>query len=186
MKGLIIENEWDADISIKAFLNDNPKLFSTVKEQLHSIHMEPRSMLPLILESDAIIVASTWMYKNQLDDYLNAFLNPKFPKKIKFFIHAFVDKLNDWGNYKETWAREEQLFNKIKRILTKGHTIYDFFEDHCTSRKQITDELNYFRKKEKRHRYGYFELKYDKKSNLFYSNHKWYTLEKIKEDFKIS
>lgn len=63
MKAIIIENEYEVDESIQAFLKDNPSLFSEVQEELYCLHRDVRGLIPEILNNDAIITASTWMYK---------------------------------------------------------------------------------------------------------------------------
>jgi len=71
MKALIIENEYDVDSSIRAFLKDNPSLFESVNEQTFCKHREMMDLARFIHEADAIIIATTWMYKDQVIEYLD-------------------------------------------------------------------------------------------------------------------
>jgi hypothetical protein len=182
MKALIIENEFDVDHSIKAFLKDNPKLFSEVEEQIFCKDRPAEDLKSSILKADAIIVASTWMYKDQLEEYLNSFLHPKFPKKLKFFIHSFTRTINEWGHGYEFW-NEKDLFAKIKQLRSKGHKLYDFFEDP-RKKHNIIDDLNLSHSDHKRAKYVYKPMIYSAENDLFYLNHPYYDLQGMIEDHK--
>lgn len=169
MKGLIIENEYEVDGYIQCFLKDNPRLFESIQEELYCLHRGTESLLPEVLKNDAIIVSSTWMYKDQLDEFLDAFLNPKFPKKMIFFVHWITRTINEWKN-DSIWTTESQdRFNKIKKLIQSGNTIYDFSEDYDYKGPKIMDGLDGYSSKYGRDKYGYWEVKYSKKYDLFYT-----------------
>lgn len=178
MKALIIENEYELDESIQAFLKDFPDLFEEVQEELFCLQRGKEELLPYILESDAIIVASTWMYKGQLEEFIDAFLDKRFPKKISFFIHNFVHSVNEW---KHGFSQEKRIFEKIVKLHSSGHTINDFGEGY--KGEQINDGLNYI-KTIPRTKYVYYKVSYSKPSKLFYSKHQFYTLKEVQEDEK--
>lgn len=185
MKALIIENERSIEYSVKAFLKDNPDLFEDVDDEMYCLDRQTEDLLPKILASDALIVSSTWLYKDQLNDYLDAFLNPKFPKKMKFYIHQFTWQVNDWQYNDSTFMREPELFQKIKGILAAGHTIYDFFEDPKTrAGSDVIDNLNISHELHSRGKYVAFEMKYSKREDMLYIPHEYYNLKSNIEEFK--
>lgn len=179
MKGLVIENEFTVDESVQAFLKDNPTLFTEVDEQLYCLQRGLEEMKHYILENDAIIVASTFMYKDQLEDYLDAFLNPKFPKKMTFYIHGLIRKLNGW-KYDSIWSDEKELFEKVKQLMENGHKIYEFGEDYDA--KEVVDDLNFSHKERSRHMYTEQTVKYSKEHDLFYTGK--YDLKDLIKEFK--
>lgn len=180
MRAVVIENEYDVDNYIKAFIKDNPKLFSHVEEMTFAQHRGEEAILEEVLKSEAIIVATTWMYKDQVEEYLDAFLNEKFPVK-SIFVHHFVNTLNEW----KTRSWDKKLFDKVKQIFEKGFKIYDFMEDPDRN-DRILDGLNMVGEKDfPRSKYTYFEIKYSKENNLFYIDHKYYNLKsQIEEEQK--
>lgn len=181
MKALIIENEYVPDESILAFIKDNPDEFESVQEELYCLHRSEKELLGYILKNDAVIVASTWMYKDQLRTFLKGLNDPKFPKKISFYVHRFVRTLNEWKQ--DGWRGEKDLFAGIKLLLKNEHIIYSYEEDP-EGDDSIYDDLNYSHEPRKRSKYIKFLLKYDKDSDLFYTDHQYYTLEKQIEDEK--
>lgn len=174
MKALIIENEWEVDYSIQAFLKDNPKLFKSVQEELFCIKRPTEQFLPFILNNDAIIVASTWMYKDQLLEFVDGMLNPKFPPK-KIFAHWILNTLNRWkhGN-----MDERELFLKVKQLLEKGFELFDF--DEGDRKKKIVDNLNWCKENISRSLYQHWKVEYSEKDDLFYTKH--WTLKYVKDD----
>ena len=100
MKALIIENEYEVDLQIQAFVKDHSDLFSEVEEHIASLHCDLEDIVPYILESDAILVASTWQYKDQLIEFTKAFASGKLGEK-KFYITRFCRDLNRWNEKDE-------------------------------------------------------------------------------------
>lgn len=187
MKALIIENEIHLDISIQAFLNDNPKLFTEIDEQLYCLNRSMKSLLPHVMDADAIVVASTWMYKDQLLEYLEAFTNKFFTKKLSFYVYSFIRTLNEWGNSEERWQREDTLFTLVKTLIDNGHKLYDYFYDDENGEK-VTDKLDllstYDDKERERYTVIPHELFFDKKSNLFFNKtYKYHSLDNLKLKF---
>lgn len=184
MKAIIIENEYTLDERIEAFLKDNPNLFESVQEELYCLHRSPEGLFQEIMKNDAIIVASTWMYKDQLETFLEAFNNPQLTKTFNFYISDVLMTLNDWNDPLESWRSEPELIELILSLLEKGNKIYSFFEN-WDSNIEIIDDLNYMHQERKRNPYESWEVLYDKTSNLFYlKDNKHYSLEKIKNDKK--
>lgn len=164
MKAIIIENEYEVDVDIQAFLKDNPTLFSEVQEELYCLHRSREELLPGIISSDAILVASTWMYKDQLEDFLDVFISGKItPKEI--FAHNITDTLNNW--VKEGWKGEKQIMEKIFKMLDNGWIIYSFHKDY-NNEKEVFDDLNCFNREEGRYPFTYIQVKYSKEHNFFY------------------
>lgn len=176
MKALIIENEWEVDTYVQAFLKDNPTLFESVQEELHCLSRGPEELVQYVLANDAIIVASTFMYKDQLEDFLDAFLDPKFPVK-KLFVHWITSTLNKW---KLGWTQEKDLFAKVKQLVKKGCIIYDFGEDNEKS-YDIQDDLGFY-KGSSRAITGYWEVYYSEEHDLFYTEHSYHNLKSEIED----
>ena len=156
MKGLIIENEYNVDITVSAFLKDNPTLFESIQEELYCLHRNTEELAQYVLDNDAIIIYSTFMYKDQLHDFLDAFLQPNFPKK-EIFVYNILYHLNDWLS--DSFLKEPEIINKVIKLLNKGFNIYSFFEDY--EGKEITDDLNGLYKKSTRHEYTYKKVYYN-------------------------
>ncbi len=179
MKAIIIENEYEVENCIKALLKDNPDLFESVQEELYCLHRPAESLLPEVLKNDAIIVASTWMYKDQVEEFIDGFLKPEFPKKMKIFLHYFTNELNSW---KHGWGREKELFDKVKQLIVKGFELYEFGQDHDLE-GDIMDGLNSIGHWDDqifpRHKTGYDLIKWDQEADLFYN--KFYSLEDERE-----
>jgi hypothetical protein len=185
MKAVVIENEYDVDNAVKAFVKDNPELFTEVKEFTFAQHRQ-EEIVETVLKSDAIIVATTFMYKDQVEDYLDAFLKPEFPLKT-IYVHTLLYRLNEW---KRGWGEEKALFDKIKQVLKKGFKIYDFREDP-DGKQDIMDGLNklqsLFISEDEQNLHGRakmipFELKYSDEHDLFYIENRYYDLKNQIED----
>lgn len=185
MTTLIIENEYDIDPQIKAFLKDNPNLFEAVSKQTFALHRKLEDLREHIMKTDSILVASTWMYKDQLEEYLDLFANPKFPKKLKFFIHSFVNKLNSWKYDEVRSLREPHLFDKVVKVIKNGHEMFDYSEDGFDAEYSIVDRLNIFHEEQKRRPYVYHPMRYSDEHQLFYlEGRDGYELSDMIEDFK--
>lgn len=165
MKVLIIENEYDLDNSIKAFLKDVPDVFESVDIQLFSLNRSVGGMFELIKKVDTILIATTFMYKDQVIEYIDAFL--KLPEGIhyNFFVHSACFSFNDMKRA-SSWETEKiELREKVIMLMDKGHTIYDFAEDGNTP-FDIEDDYTY--PSTKRHKYRYDKLEYDHETNTFH------------------
>lgn len=182
MKALIIENEYEVDTSIQAFLKDNPTLFESVDEQLFCQMRGAEELAPYIVKADAIVIATTWMYKEQVEEFIDAFLDgPLKNKPMKFFIHWCSLKFNEW---RFGWMDEKELRAKIVKLMKRdGIIVYEYFEDD-KAEHNIEDELNIMRQVWKRAKYVHFPLRYSDDENLFYNDHPYYTLEEQLDDFK--
>lgn len=178
MKGIIIENEYEVDDSILAFLKDNPTLFAEVQEELYCLHRGEKELIPYIIENDAIIVASTWMYKDQLETFLDGFLLKEFPIK-KIFVHDIVRVLNDW--LYSSYSSERTLVEKVINLINKGFEIFTFRSDYDS--EEIFDDLNWFRKERNRFPYTYKKIKYSKEYNFFYEEGTKEYIENLKTIF---
>ena len=131
------------------------------------------------MKADAIIVASTFMYKDQVRIFLDAFNQEGFPKK-KIFVYQVVRTLNEWSV--PGWRGEKEIWKGIVNLVEKGWEIFTFFEDYEKDR-EILDDLNLLRKDDqKRSPYNYLPVKFSKEDELFYIEHKYYDLQSVKDD----
>lgn len=128
MKAIIIENEYEVDVNVQHFLQDYPDLFESVDEQLYCLHRSEEELIKRVMAADAIVVASTWMYKDQLEDFLDGFLTEGFPPK-KVFAYWISKTLNEWKFYPESWRREPEIIEKIEALIKKGWEFYDYYSD---------------------------------------------------------
>ena len=136
MKGLILENEYRVDSQITAFLAANPSLFTETTELICSLKREMPDMVSEILAHDAIIIASTFMYLDQLRDFLTGFLTPQMPNKI-FFVNDITSRLNNWKYCDGELFREEELFEAVRKMLEKGHTLFTYDPYHGGKYSQV-------------------------------------------------
>ncbi len=181
MKALIIENEYDVDTAIKGFLADHPTLFESVAKETSSLNYDVADLLPEIMKVDTIIIATTFVYKAQVIEYIEAFL--KIPdKKYNFFVHRCIIKFNDWRD-SESWETEQvELRNLIIKLMSAGHTIYDFSQSWDDDAKVLATELDDYSANRKQ--YVYSKLEYDKDSDLFYADREYFTLQDMQNDYK--
>lgn len=179
MKAIVLENDWHPDVVIGGFLKDNPDLFESVDIQTYIKDRDPKSIIPNILVADAILVASTFIYKDQLEDFLDLFLSEGFPTK-KLYIQRAATQLNDWKT-DPSWLHNEIYEEKTAKILEKGFELFDVREDHDT--EFFEDEFVYF-PGSKRNKYTYYPVLYSKEIGCYYlETHSWMNLEDVKEEF---
>lgn len=178
MKGIIIENEYTVDESIQAFLQDNPHIFESIDEQLFCLERKTGDLAQRVLKADAIIVASTWMYKDQLEDYLDAFLDDKFPIKTVFCTNI-ASTLNDWKTKSSFW-NEKELEEKVSKLIKKGWKFYDISQD---SFDYVPNTIKGTYWGENRPKFSYSELNIE--DGIYYNDYydlefqkQWYTNKK--------
>lgn len=161
MKALVIENEHEIEYNVSAFLKDNPDLFESVNIQTYCIHRKLEDIGRFIHTSDAIIISTTWLYIDQIEAYIDSFLDGPFKdKNICFYVHDFLHDLNERDKLK-------QIRDKIIKLLASGRKIYDFKED-LECKDVIYDEFNFFYDIDSPRRpYAYSEIKYNEKANTF-------------------
>lgn len=182
MKVLIIENQYELDESLQAFLKDNPDLFESVNEQTFCAQRPMRDLMQYIPEADTIMIATTFMESNQIMEYIEAFcaMSPEAPR-YNFFVHRFVNTINDWGTKDSCQYNGLDMRAGVIQLLQKGHKLYNF--EDSREGPEIDDGLVHFgigtRQKSTHH-----EIKYDEQSGLFYiPDHERYSLTEMKEDY---
>lgn len=148
MKAIIIENELMLDEHISKFLEENPNLFTEIQEELYCLHRNQYDLVEEILKNDAIIVASTWMYKDQLEEYLEGF--QYIPAK-KIFAHDILNTLNEWNGNGDLYFKELELIKLILKLIENGFEIFSFYKDYDV----------------KPFIYTYKQIKYNKEQNIF-------------------
>lgn len=178
---LIIENEYDVDHSIKAFLADFPNLFQKVNKQINCLNRKTEDLMRFIPDADSIMIASTYRYADQVVEYCEAFLN--IPKKYNFFVNSACFKFNDFAKDKYN-NDKKQLRELIIKMIEAGHQIYDFSEKSMfdmTENDRIYDGNGFY--SDYRYPYEYDLLHYDKESDKFYIPTRSYlTLNDVKND----
>lgn len=187
MKALILENEAVVDYTIRAFLKDNPDLFEKVHSEIFVVHKEIDDLKHLILTYDAIVISTTFYYKDQLEEYIDLFLNPSFPKKLTFYVHNFTGRLNEWRYDRMKSARKINLFQKVKQLIINDHLIFDFYENWWELERDIQDELNQTHRVDenfKRALYQAYKLEYSELHDIFYTSHERYNLNEQLKTFE--
>jgi hypothetical protein len=146
LKAIIIENEYEVPGEIRGFIKDHPGLFSDVNEQCWCKDRDMRDVGRFIVDRDAVIVMSTFMYKWQLEQFVQAFAQGPFSEKeYKFFIFHFVMKLNDWnkkgedGSYKQDFYFNhlDIMLDYLKHFIKQGR-VFSIQEDRDAS-SGVTD-----------------------------------------------
>lgn len=165
-RALIIENEYDTDYTIKAFLKDNAILFNDINIQLYCKHRKLEDIGRFINDTDCIIIATTWLYLDQIEEYIDAFLYGPFKNKnIDFYVYNFLDDLNKWKNYMPDLIN---IRNKIIKLVKSGKKIYSFNENYA-SNEIIVDEHNFFNEEHnERKPFISYEISYDINKDEFY------------------
>lgn len=145
MKGLIIENEYFVPAELEGFIKDNPELFPNgidvdVDVKTSCLHRKMEDIARFIPDADAIIVMSTFMYKDQLENYVAAFASGKFGKK-KFYCYRFEANANEFllTNSKYLYMDLPALKENLKKLFL-DHEVYDIVKDD-ESETVIHDEF---------------------------------------------
>jgi len=123
MNAIILENEYQIDSNVLALLKSNPTLFTSVKEYICCKNRTLDELKQPILDCDAIVLASTFMYLDQLNEFLDAFLNPNFPPKA-IYVNDITGQLNMWKYSDSDLFKEEEIFDKVRKLLAKGFKLY--------------------------------------------------------------
>lgn len=136
MKTLIIENQYDVDAEIEALMHDNPETFDSEPMVLiGSLHRPAQELFEKFQECDALVIKSTFMYKDQLED-MAALLAQSEGKKL--FIHRIKDSIEEWQEREIYFYEYEEFMANLKKIF-ENHTVYDWDEDPESS-YSIKDE----------------------------------------------
>ena len=171
MKAIIIENEYYIPRFLKGFIKDNPGMFESVDEQIGCLHRSTDDLIQYILVADAVIVESTWMYLDQLEEFTDVFASGKLGKPYRFYIKWFTRALNDWISEERfsDFSDKEKFISQIKGLVKKK-LVYSLKADH-DSKEMITDKFHdWSDDSEERERslHKAFLIKYSKKHNIFY------------------
>lgn len=179
LKALIIENEFTIPKELKGFIKDNKQLFGTVMEEVACLHRPLEDIARFIIKADAILASSTWMYKDQLEMFVEAFVTQKFGKPYKFYLHpGFCDQLNKWNKKTNTGQYEYYCYfdNCAKFVasikkLVQEQEVYDIKPDYEageTKKDEFHQGILDNGLKEKRFPYKAVRIAYDEKKDLFY------------------
>lgn len=170
MKAIIIENEYYIPKFLQGFIKDNPDLFESVDEQIGCLHRSTDDLVQYILAADAVIVESTWMYIDQLEEFTDVFTSGKLGKPYRFYIKWFTRALNDWISEEKfsNFSDKEKFISQIKGLI-KDKLIYDLHEDR-DSKEVIKDNLHDWHDDDVRERQPNRAclIKYSKKHDIFY------------------
>jgi hypothetical protein len=171
-KVIIIENERDIVGSLKGFLKDNPDLFSETTLVSQARH-RPEAVGEKLKEGyNAIMVSSTFIYKDQLEDNVKLFSD----LNLTFFVEHAVSSLNGllstFLGVPETYGSFKNYDTFIKTVIgwvEKG-LVYSIVQDLYQS-ERIFDEFHGFSTYENqwRGRWEYELVKYSEKFNMFFS-----------------
>jgi len=139
MKAIIIENETEIPKELRFFVEQNNTLFESVDEQVMCIHRDIRDVARFILKADAVIIMSTFIYKSQLERYVEEFTIGSFAyKNFTFFIYEPLMQFNYWlkngGSFEQTGYFLSNLIT-----LIKTHKVYSI--------EKITENNSYIYKR---------------------------------------
>lgn len=137
MRTVIIENEYDMPEEIQAFIDDNPGVLGEIDLQIGSRHRPVRDLGKSIVQADAVALASTFMYKDQLEAFVTAFaVGPLSERPLKFYVYQLTYRMNEWTAKQEDGSfKDSFLFNHIEefaanlRRLVKLHEVYSIESD---------------------------------------------------------
>lgn len=137
MKALIIENQYQKDPEIDGLIKDHPDLFSDVKVITGSIHRKPEELFAEVRMHDALIISSTFMHKDQLED-MAELLAGIANKKI--FVRNLDSKIEEWTDENAIlhFADHGGFLENIKDCIDR-HEVYSFEEDWDS--REIKDEV---------------------------------------------
>lgn len=125
MNALVIENEFLVDTKVTDFLDEHKDKFESVTELICCLKRTPDEMLHYLTKYDTYILASSFMYTDQLNHFLNLFLKPEFPVKT-IFVDDIAYRLNNWLS--ERYGSKIEYAELVKKVLDKGFIIYDYYD----------------------------------------------------------
>lgn len=135
MKALVIENQYEVDPEIEAFIDDSD-LFESIRYAIGSSHRKPEELVEYLQDREALIAASTFMNKDQLEEMAELISNLE-GKKI--FLHRFESKLEDWMKEEHTYHFYDwEKFKENLKLIFERNEVYSFEEDWDD--KSIQDE----------------------------------------------
>lgn len=143
MKVLVIENEMTLDDELKKFIEySEGNIFDEVEVQYAAQTMGMQFLAEQIQEADAILVQSTWMYKDQLYEYLKAFVSGQLGVK-KFYVSDvsgttwdyLVKDIADWER------NEPQIYTLVQRLL-ELFEVYEVSFDYDLDKKSKDKQWN--------------------------------------------
>lgn len=140
MNAIILENQYTIDPEILGLVKDNPKVFTKTTD-LIGFQMRGLDEFNHHLKShEAIIAASTFLDKEQLEDVTHLLTKIK-GKKI--FIHRFEDKVENWmrDDFDQTWLFHDfDSFKANIKTCFQNHEVYSFSEEMVT-KDGMKDEI---------------------------------------------
>lgn len=136
---LVIENESECPPEVLSFCKhalDTGK-FTEVEYNLNSRNSLPMDMEAQLLRADAIVVKSKWLYKDQLEKFVEAFATSLIHKRYSFFIWHFLDDCNRWWNMEDV-----KDITRPARFRQYLHQIVGFHNVYSIHGKQIWHMFN--------------------------------------------
>lgn len=164
MKAVIIENEYDVPNELQAFIDENKDLFTEVDIQLFCKERPLQDIARFVIPANAVIVMSTFMYKDQLEEFVRAFASGALGTK-KFYIYYFTRQLNEWLELSERYLFDDYdgfLLNVKK--LVKEQDVYTINEDYNAPQDKLDITFN----KYPRSPYRPFKIHYNEEENYFW------------------
>jgi hypothetical protein len=193
LKGLIIENDWHAPSCVLGLIKDNPELFKDVITIGQARHYPDEVAEALKGDINTIIVSSTFIYFEQLEDSVKLFQS--INKPLYFIIEHANQKLNEWVSTRYGRVESEHNFDDYKTFITAVKSwvtegrVFDLTKDYKKG-YTIHDELhgwsgNYESKD--REPYTTDAIHYSEKYNMFYreSDGEDYCIEGLKRTHRI-
>lgn len=137
MKGFIIENEYKLEEALSKFRSWSIDigLFSDIEIQYSSLNMGMEMLVDDIIKADAIIVQSTWMYIDQLEEYVEAFLSGKLGKKEFYIVGGYENHFTN--NFDEFPSELVTLINQ----LCETYNVYEVYYDSYDTKSWVINKI---------------------------------------------
>lgn len=135
MKTLIIENQYQKDPEIDGLIKDHPDLFSDVTVITGALHRPPEQLIEEVKTHDALIISSTFMYKDQLED-MTELLTQIEPKDI--YVRNLSNKIIEWTDEDRHIHFHTGFMDDLESCINK-HRVFSFKEDW--EDRSIKDEV---------------------------------------------
>lgn len=175
MRTVIIENEYDVPEELQAFIDENPDTLGEIDLQIGARYRPVEDLAQYILQADAVALSSTFLYKDQLENFVKAFaVGPLSHRPLKFYVYSVTYRMNEWNEKREdgSYLNEFQFddmdtfINNLKRLL-QVHEVYSIEEDYQLPQDQ--PGFSYFGGATTRARLKAFRVSYIPERDLFYS-----------------
>lgn len=142
MKALVLENDFQIENCIKAFLKDKPGLFKEVEEFVCLNEFDSEDVVKRLITTDAVLLSSTFINIPQLTFFTKVLNGPLFKnKKLNIYVWDLERHLSNWLKNESIsicFTDYEGFINDLIRLF-ENHYIYTLKESEIEKTEDLLD-----------------------------------------------